>query len=169
MGYVHDVSMAQFLGPCISMVSAGTWTDTIASNVWSRNRTAGAASFTMRIPVQIPSNSVAQRGAYLQSIDVWYSIGTAAASDFATVALYKMTLAATGTAITAASVAVTLDTAHDTAGERKAVDQHKMTLTLDTPAWIDNDEAYNVELIVSAAGTTVFKYFGARINYTLSI
>ena len=169
MGYVHDVSMSQFLGPCISMVSAGTWTDTIAVNVWSRNRTANASSFTMRIPIQIPSNSVASRGAYLKSIDVWYEIATAAATDFATVLLYKITLPVTGTLATAASVAVTLDTGHDTAAERKAVDEHKMTLTLDTPAWIDNDEAYNVEMIVSAAATTVFKFFGSRANYTLRV
>ena len=169
MGYVHNVSMSEFLGPARSMVSAGTWTDTVASNVWSRVRTAGAAAFTLQIPLQIPSNSVAARGAYLQTIDVWYEIATAAATDFATVALYKNTLPVTGTLMTAASVAVTLNAAHDTAAERKAVDEHKMTLTLDVPAWIDNDESYHVELIVSAAATTVFKYFGSRVNYTLRI
>ena len=169
MGYIHNVSMSQFLGPCISMVSAGTWTDTIVSNVWSRNRTAGAASFTMRIPIQIFSNSVAARGSYLTSIDVWYEIATAAATDFATVLLYKITLPVTGTLATAASVAVTLDAAHDTAAERKAVDEHKMTLTLDTPAWLDDDEAYNVELIVSCAATTVFKFFGSRANFVLRL
>ena len=169
MGYVHDVSMSQFLGPNDCMVSAGTWTDTVATNVWSKNRTANASSFTLKIPVKIPSNSVSSRGAYLKSIDVWYEIATAAATDFATVALYKDTLPVTGTLMTAAAAAVTLDTGHDTAAERKAVDEHKMTLTLDTPAWIDNDEAYHVEMIVSAAATTVFKYYGARINYTLRL
>lgn len=145
----------------------------VSSNVWSNNRTAADASFTIYIPIPIPSNSVAQKGAYLQSVEFMYSIGTNAADDVTTLpTLYKDTLTAiaasgSGTINTAASVTTTLDTGHDTAAELKAVDEHRVKVTLTTPAWIDNDEAYHVEMTVDAAAGTVFKFFGAIANYTL--
>jgi hypothetical protein len=170
MGYVHDTAMAQFIPPGQIGVSAGTWTLTVASNVWSNNRTAADAAFTVYVPVPIPSNSVALKGAKLESIELMYLIGTAACDDVATVKLYKDTLAVTGTLNTAAEVTgVTIDTGHDTAAERKAADEHRMVVTLDTPVFIDNDEAYHLEVVVDAAATTVFKIFGAIINYTFRI
>jgi hypothetical protein len=161
--------MSQFIPPGAAAFSAGTWADAVASNVWCKSRTAADASFTIAIPVLLPSNAAALKGTYLKSIDVWYSIGTAAADDFASVALYADALPASGSAVTAAAVAVTLDAAHDTAAERKAAGDHKLTITLSTPVWIDNNAAYHVELLVDAAATTVFKLFGARANYTLRI
>jgi hypothetical protein len=161
--------MSQFIPPGAAAFSAGTWADAVASNVWCKSRSAADASFTIAIPLLLPSNSAALKGAYLQSIDVWYSIATAAADDFATTALYADALAASGTANTAASITVTLDAAHDTAAERKAAGDHRLTLTLSTPVWVDHDAAYHVELVVDAAATTVFKLFGARANYTLRI
>lgn len=171
MGYVHDTAMCQFIPPSLAMFSAGTWTDTVASNVWSKNRSAADASFTIYIPVLIPSNSVAMKGAKLVSVEVMYVIGTAAADDIptATCILYKDTLAVTGTLNTAASAAGSLDTAHDSAAELKAADEHRLVYTLTTPAWIDNDEAYHFEIVVDAAATTVFKFLGALINYTLRV
>ena len=169
MGYIHDVAMSQFVLPNLMMFSAGTWAQTILNNVWSMNRTAADASFLVFVPVPIPSNSVASKGAYLKSIEVMYSIVTAAADDMAAVALYKNTLAADGTLNSAAGIAITMDTAHDTGAERKTLDEHRMVATLDTAAWIDNDEYYHLEFLVDAAATTVFKVFGALINYTLRL
>ncbi len=175
MGYVHDTAMSQFVPPNMIGASAGTWTLTVASNVWSNNRTAADASFTLYIPIPIPSNSVALKGAKLTSIELMYSIGTAACDDFATLALYKDTLQASaasgsGTLNTAAEVtAVTIDTGHDTAAERKAADEHRAVITLTTPVFIDNDETYHVEAVVDAAATSVFKVFGAIVNYTLRV
>jgi hypothetical protein len=169
MGYIHDTAMSQFIAPGTAAFSAGTWADAVASNVWCKSRSAADASFTIGLPLLLPSNSAALTGAYLQSIDVWYSIATAAADDFATVALYSDALAASGVANTAAAVTVSLDAAHDTAAERKATGDHKMTLTLSTPVWVNSDAAYHLELGVDAAATTVFKLFGARANYTLRI
>jgi len=169
MGYVHDTAMSQFIPPAAAGFSAGTWADALASNVWCKSRTAADASFTIGIPVLLPSNSAALKGACLQSIDVWYSIATAAADDFASVSLYADTLAASGTANSAAAVTATLDAAHDTAAERKATGEHKLTLTLATPVWVDHEAAYHIELVVDAAATTVFKLFGARANYTLRL
>jgi hypothetical protein len=176
MGYVHDVAMAQFVPPTAFGYSAGTWALAVATNVWSLDRSAGDAAFTVYMPVPIPSNSVALKGSKLLSIELMYSIGTGAADDFvaATCALYKDTLQATaasgsGTLNTAAIATGTLDTGHDTAAELKAVDEHRLKWTLTTPAWIDNDEAYHFEAVVDAAADTVFKIFGGIINYTLRL
>lgn len=176
MGYIHDTAMAQFIPPTAFGFSAGTWTLAVASNVWSYNRTAADASFTIFMPIPIPSNSVALKGAYLVSVELMYSIATAACDDFvaATCALYKDTLQATaasgsGTLNTAAIVTGTLDTGHDTAAELKAVDEHRLKWSLTTAAWIDNDEAYHFEAVVDAAAATVFKVFGGIANYTLRL
>lgn len=175
MGFVHDTAMSQFIPPNQIGKSAGTWTLTVASNIWSDNRTAADAAFTLFVPIPIPSNSVAQKGARLKSIELMYEIGTAAADDFATVKLYKDTFSASaasgsGTINTTAEVtAVTIDTGHDTAAERLAVDQHRMVITLTTPAFIDNDEGYHLECVIDAAATTVFKLYGAIANYELRI
>ena len=170
MGYVHDTSLYAWIGPNLFGMSAGTWTLTQASNVTSVNRTAADASFNTSVPILLPSSATASHGAYLESIDVFYSIATAACDDFATVELEKATLpAATGSAPTAAAVTTTQDTGHDTAAERKAVAEHKMTVTLSTPAWIDDGEAYNLWMVVDAAATTVFKWYGARAHFTLRL
>jgi hypothetical protein len=119
---------------------------------------------------------VALKGCKLTSIELMYSIGTAAADDIptATCILYKDTLQASaasgsGTLNTAASVAGSLDTGHDSAAELKAVDEHRLVFTLTTPVFIDNDEAFHFEIVVDAAAGTVWKTFGAIINYTLRI
>lgn len=170
MGYVHDTHMSQFIPPTEFAMSAGTWTPAVASNVVSLARGAADAAFIAFIPIPIPSNSSAYKGAKLLSIDVWYAIGTAAADDFATVELEKMTLAADDVAPTGAAVTCTIDTGHDTAAERLAVDtDHCMTVTLATPAWLDDGDAYYLQLVVDCAAGTVFTFFGARANYELRV
>jgi len=170
MGYVNDTAMSRFIPPNQIGYSAGTWTLTVASNVWSNNRTAADESFTAHIPIPIPSNSVALKGCKLVSIEFMYLIGTAAADDFADFKLYKDTFAVTGTLNSSAEVtAVTIDTGHDTAAERLAVNEHRAVITLDTPVFIDNDAHYHVEAVVDCALTTVFKVFGAIVNYTLRV
>ena len=176
MGYVHDTAMSQFIPPTAFAFSAGTWALAVATNVWSYNRTAADASFTLYMPIPVPSNSAGLKGAYLQSVELMYSIATAAADDFvaATCALYKDTLQATaasgsGTLNTAAIVTGTLDTGHDTAAELKAIDEHRLKWTLTTAEWIDNDVAFHFEAVVDAAATTVFKVFGGIANYTLRL
>jgi hypothetical protein len=105
-----------------------------------------------------------------------YSIATTLADDFvvATAAIYKDTLAAaaasgSGSINTAAIVAGTFDTGHDTAAELGAVDEHRAKWSLTVPVWIDNDEAYHAEYVVDPAVGTVLKVFGGIVNYTLRI
>ena len=61
------------------------------------------------------------------------------------------------------------DSLHDTAAKRITQAVHKMTLTLTTPVWIDDDNEAFVELTVDAAATSAFKLYGARANYTLRV
>ena len=169
MGYVHLTDICQFIPPSDILKSAGTWTPTVASNLITDVRTAADAAFDLLIPIVLPGSSIAKQGAKLVSIDVWYIIATAAADDFATVELNKVTLAADGTAPTGAAVTTTCDTDHDSAAERKAADEHKMTVTLSTPAFIEDDEAYWLHLNVDAAAGTVFSLVGAQANFTLRL
>ena len=170
MGYVHDTQMSQFIPPSEFQHSAGTWTISEASNLMKSARTAADAAFTTLIPVPILSNAAGYKGAKLKSIDVCYSIGTAAADDFATVELEKITLPVDDTAVSGAAVSgATIDAGHDTAAERLAVDtDHVMTITLDDPAWFDDGDVYFLKLVVDAAAGTVFTFFGARVNYDIA-
>lgn len=170
---VHNTHFSQFIPPSMMMASAGTWTDTVASNVWSKNRTAADANFTVYIPVLLPSNSVALQGAKLASIEIMYVIATGAMDDVTSIKLYKDTFSATaasgsGSVNTAAEVtAVTWDTGHDTAAEQKAADEHRAVCTLTTPAFVDNDEGYHLEMVVDGSAAGVFKFMGAIANFTL--
>lgn len=168
MGYVHDTDMSQFIPPGDFEMLAGTWTMSAASDLVHRARSAADAVFTALIPLPILGNSTGIRGAFLKSIDVWYEIGTAAADDFATVELIKLVLAADDIVPVASKPAITLDAAHDTAAERRAVDNdHRMTITLNTPVWVLHTDAYWLSLVVDCAATTVFKFYGARVNFDL--
>lgn len=166
MGYLHDTKFSQFITPNQVVKSAGTWTTTLGTNTVADVRTAADASFTLYVPILIPSNDDSYKGAKLQSIDVHYKVATAAADDFATVELEKMSISAAG-AVTGAAVTITQDASHDTAAARKAVGDHFMTVTLTTPAWIDKDEVYWLQLVVDAAAGTVFTLWGAKANFTL--
>lgn len=170
MGYVNDTHMSQFLAPSDIIKTSGTWTAALASNVVSESRSAAAASFLLLVPIKLPGNGAPLKGASLKSIDVYYSVVTADAADFATVALNKVTLPeSSGSAPSGSACTVTIDTNHDTAAKRKAVGDHHMTITLDSPAWIDEDEAYVLSCTIDGAAATVFKLYGARANYTLRV
>ena len=169
MGYVDNKHMSQFIGPFEMGKSAGTWTPTVTSNVAADVRTAADAAFDLLIPINVPGSSEYHQGARLKSIDVWYEIATAAADAVGTVELNKLTLPAVAGSFAGAAVTTTEDAGHDTDAERLAVDEHKMTVTITTPEWVDEDVSYNLNINVDAAATTVFTIYGARANFDLRI
>jgi len=169
MGYVHDEHMSQFIHPGDFEMSAGTWAITEASNVVSNDRTANDSAVTVLIPIRVPSNSKALKGAKLASIDVGYLIGTAAADDFATVELEKVTVGADNVAAAGEAVTTTEDAAHDTAAERLAADDHTMKVSITTPEFIDDGDCYWLKLVIDCAATTVLKFYGAIAHYTLRV
>jgi hypothetical protein len=149
----------------------GTWSDAAGQVTGTivKKKAAADETATLTIPIVIPSNAGAYKGCYLKTIDIYFEVLTAALDAMAAT-ISKATLPADGAAIaTLDDVTFSYDTGHDSAAERIDVDQHKMTLTLTTPAWIDDGDVYQVALAINAAATSVFDYIGARANYTLRL
>lgn len=168
MGYVHDTAMSQWIPPASFHYKTGTWASD-AGNVAGtivQQKTAGAETTVVTIPMIIPCNSVAQKGAKLATIEIDYEILTAAATSI-TAAVNMVTRGVDGAVAVVTSVAATQDLTAAT--DAADVDQHKLTVTITTPAWIDDDEYYLVQLTCVCAGTTVLEFLGATANYTLRI
>ncbi len=169
MGYVHDTSMSLFIPPPTAHYVTGTWADAAGAVAGSiaKTKVAGNEVGVVTIPICLPQNSVALKGSYLKSIDIWWNT-TVAALDALSALIHQIVLPANGDAMPAVVVlAFSYDPGHDTADERLTLDQHKMTLTLTTPIWLDNDDEILVQLSADAALTSVFAFHGARANFTL--
>ena len=167
MGYIHDTHMSQFIPPNLFHTAGATWTN-VAGQVTStvvRHVAAAHQTVLVNIPVVIPSNSSRLKGAKLLSIEVDYEILVAACDAF-TAVLNKVTRGA-DTAV--AVVTAPAFTQSPTAANSKTADQHKLVVTLTTPAYIDNDEYYLLELTVDQALTTQVDFLGAVVNYELRI
>jgi metal-responsive CopG/Arc/MetJ family transcriptional regulator len=99
----------------------------------------------------------------LKSIEIDYEVFTAEPTSL-TWTLNKVKRGADG-----AVAVVTAITKTDTvaAAAAKTVDQHKQTITITTPAYIENDEYYLLEgALVAGAGGTTEHLLGAVANYT---
>lgn len=169
MGYVNVTDISVFVPPSMIGKTAGTWTSTLSSNKVYDVRTAADAAFSLIVPLVLPGSQVGLQGAKIKSVDFWYRIGTVDADDFATVEVSKMALTASGVAPTGAAVTVSIDAAHDAAAERKAVDYHKMTVTLDTAEFVKTDTNYYLTMTIDAAAGSVVWVYGAQIHYTLRL
>ena len=164
-GYVHDTSMSQFI-PCNSFhCVTGTWTDVAGavSGTIVRKKAATAETSTVHIPIMIPSNSVALKGALLKSIEVDYEILIAACTSV-TATISKVVRGVDTAVAVVSAPASTQDLVAATTAA--TVDQHKLTVTLTVPAWIDNDEYYMLKLVVVAAATSTIEFLGAVANFT---
>jgi hypothetical protein len=165
MGYVHDTHMSQYIPPTAMHCVTGTWTLTagaVAGTI-ARHKAAADDDTVINIPIIIPSNSVALKGGKLASVEVDYEIAAAAATSV-TATMNKVTRGADGADAGVASVAVTQDLAAAT--DAADVDEHKLTVTVTTPAWIDNDEYYLLVLTIDTNSCTI-DLLGAVANFTL--
>ena len=169
MGYTNDTGMAAFVGPAEVTATVGIWAMAVAAHLWTLNHTNAADTSVLKVPLKLPSNAVALKGALLKSIDFWWS--TFGGSDIVdmSVEVYLATMQAQGGTLATALQASSYDALHLTAAARKTAVQHKMTVTLTTPVWIDDDVEAYVELTCNAAATSVVKLQGARANYTLRV
>lgn len=168
MGYVNDTHMHYWLSPHAWSYVTGTWAAAagVVANTTVMKRTAGDALSTVTIPVTVPSNDGPNKGCYVKSIDIYFEI-TANPLDSLAATIYLATLPADGAAFAApASQTFTYDTGHDIAAERIDVDQHKMTLTITTPIWIEEDQLLTVEIAIDNAAASVIEFLGALVNYT---
>ena len=168
MGYVHDTAMSQFIPPTAIHYVTGTWADAagVIAGMIVKRKTANAETSVINIPIMIPQNSVALKGSYLKSVEIDYEIRTAACTTL-TATLSKVVRGADGAIAVVTNPAVTQDLTAAT--DAADVDQHKLTVTVTTPFWIDNDEYYLLVITAVCALTTVFEVLGAVVNYTLRV
>jgi len=168
MGSVHDTHMAQFIPPNAIHFSTGTITyvaGQVAGTIVA-HRAAANQTTLITIPIVIPSNSSGLKGSMLNSIEVDYEIQVAEPTSL-TWTLNKVTRGAEGAVAVVASVTKTDTVA---AAAAKTVDQHRQTITLTTPAYIDNDEYYLLEgAMVAGAGGNTSDFLGAVANFTLRV
>lgn len=163
---MHNTHFSQVIPPTAFHCVTGTYTQVAGAvtGTIAINRAAANSTAVITIPVAIPSNSVALQGAKLASIEIDYENFTAEPTSM-TWTLNKVTRGADGAVAVVAAVTKT-NTLSAAAG--KTVDQHRETITITTPAWIDNDEYYLLELSMpSGAGGQTMHLLGAVANFTL--
>jgi len=174
MGYVDDDKFTQWITPFQMFGTVAAWGvvagQVSGSLVYKCDATDEAAH--LHIPIAIPSNSgvsavtgSAVKGAKLKSVEMDFEI-LIAACDALSAVFVKNKRGIDGSVVVVSNPAFTYDTGHDTAAERLDVDQHKMTMTLDTPVFIENDEYWYVDVTIDKAATSTFEILGAFVNYT---
>jgi hypothetical protein len=164
-GYVHDTGLAQYMPPNTFHCVTGTWTD-IAGQVAGticRHKAATAETSTVNIPLTIPSNSVPLKGSYLKSVEVDYEILVAACTSV-TAAIVKVVRGIDTAVAVVTTPACTQDLAAAVAAA--SVEQHRLKVTLTTPAWIDDDEYYFLKLTIVAAATSQIDLLSAVALFT---
>jgi hypothetical protein len=163
---IHNTHMSQYIPPNAWSYVTGTFTSTageVAGTI-AINRAAANETSVITIPILLPSNSIGLQGSKLVSIEVDYEILTAEPTSI-TWTLNKVTRGA-DTAVAVVAAVTKTDTL--AAAGAKAVDQHRQTITLSTPAWIDNDEYYLLQMsMVAGSGGNTTKFLGAVANFTL--
>jgi hypothetical protein len=160
--------MTQFIPPTLFHLVTGTWTDlagAVAGTIAAHKAAADQVA-VVTIPILIPSNAANEKGSRLKSIEIDFEYLIEAMDAMAAV-VNKITRGAEGAVAVVAAQAFSYDTGHDTAAERIDVDQHKMTLTLTTPIWIDNDVEVLVELTIDAGTNGTIELYGAFANFDL--
>lgn len=174
-GYIHDTEISNWISPNMCSYVTGTWTDAVGAVTGTvvKEKTAADSTGVIYIPISaaVPSNSVALKGSYLKSIDIWWATTTAALDAAGATALIDwFVLPINGAAFpTLTAIAFSYDTGNDTAAETDDLDEHRMTLTLTTPVWLDNDDLVQVRLTLDSAATSVIRFHGARVNTTLRL
>ena len=167
MGYTHDTHMSMII-PVQYWQPAGTNTLTwsVTSNLVSAARTANTTAFSLFIPIKLLSNDSGLKGSRLKSIDVYFKNATADLTTFAIPVLQKMTLKADTVAPTGAAVTTTSTPAN---ANTLTAAQHKVTVTLTTPEWMDDDAYYVLDLEIDPTATAVVTFYAARANFDLRV
>lgn len=164
----HDTHMHKWMPPTRSHCVTGTWSQAAGAvgNTIVLKKTAGAQTSVVTVPIEIPQNDGPDKGAYLVSVDVYYSLLSAAATTVDAL-IHKASLPVNGAAFGAPeSLAFSYDAGSDTAAERNTQDEHVMILTLTTPVWVEDDGVIQVQITFVCGGVVVVDWCGARANYT---
>lgn len=161
---IHNTSFSQFVSPLNFHVVTGTWTQAagqVAGTI-CLHKAATAETSIVTIPIEVPSNSNALNGSKLASIEVDYEVQVADLTSI-TAVLNKVTRGVEGAVAVVSAPAFTQS---PTAALAKVVEQHRLVITLTTPAWVDNDEYYLLKLSCVAPATTTLDFLAAVANFT---
>ncbi len=168
MGYVHDTHMSSYIPPNAWHYVTGTFTDAagqVAGTI-CKHRAAANETSVITIPIMLPSNATAGKGACLKSIEIDYEVLVGEPTSI-TWTLNKVTRGA-DTADAVVSAVTKTDTL--AAADAKTVNEHRQTITLSTPVWIDNDEYFLLQCsLVAGAGGTTEDFLGAVANWTMRV
>ena len=168
MGYVNDTHMSQII-PCTAMhAQIGTYTFAAGQTAKTicLHRAANAATGIVTIPVLLPSNSIALKGAYLKSVEVDYELTDDVAVGVVAV-LNKIVYGADGAAPTVTQPAVTQNLAAGVAAV--TLDHHKMIVTLTTPEWVDDGTVFELAVSFECGAAVEVDVQSAVANFTLRI
>jgi hypothetical protein len=163
---VHNVHFSQFIPPTAMHFVTGTWSDAAGAIAGTivKKKTAGAETGVVTVPIMIPSNSVALQGAKLNSIEFDYELLDAGAVAV-TAVLHKVTRGLDTAVAVPSHPTITQDLAAGVAAATQ--NQHKLTVTITTPEWVDNDVYYLLELSIECGGVVVVDVLAAVANFTL--
>lgn len=120
--------------------------------------------------VTVPLNAAlaraeSSRGMAISTLEVYYKVADATGTAVS-LAVYKVTLAADGTALSAAAVSGSKDLAD---ADCYDADEHKITWTPTAEAFIGDNEAwYAVLSLTKGTGTDLF-FYGALVNFTRAL
>jgi hypothetical protein len=159
--------MSQYIPHTLMQAVTGTWT-TIAGQVVGtivKHKAATAETSVITIPIMLPSNSVAQKGAYLKSVEIDYEILVADLTTLTPV----VNLVTRGIDLAVAVVAAQTFTQSPTLALSCVTDQHKLVLTITTPIWILNTQYVLVQLTAVAPATAQIDLLCAVANWTLRV
>ena len=170
MGYVHD-TVAVVIPPGMCHYVTGTWSDAAGAVTGTIAKSKGAADQVgvVTIPITTMIQKDVLKGTKVLSIEVYWECLTAA-NDAVTALINLARFPADGAAFAAVTaIPFTYDAGHDTAPERLTLDQHKMTLTITTPFYLDDDDLLLVQISFDAAATSAITFFGAKVNCTVRL
>jgi hypothetical protein len=156
---------SQWIPPTATLPITGTWTE-VAGQVAGticKHKGAAAETATVHIPILVRSSSDANKGSLLKTIEVDYEVLVAACTSV-TAVLQKIVRGVDTAVAVVSQPAITQDLVAATTAA--SVEQHKMIVTLTTPAWIGNNEYYILQMVFVAATTTQLDVLGAVANYT---
>ena len=170
MGYLHDTAMCQYIPPtAFHTVTATAVLSQAAGAVAGTICLARAAAdevSVFNVPIILPSNTVALKGAKLTKVEVDYTNAGAEATSWGFV-LNKNTRGANGAAAVKEIIPTTTSIA---AADSHAVDEIRQVVTVTTPSWTDDDEYFLLEVIMTAGGavattkiTAAFAYYTLRL------
>lgn len=165
MGYTHDTAMSQFIPPNAMHFVTGTYTDEAGQTAGTicKHRAAAATTGVINIPIMLPSNSRYRKGSKLKSVEIEYEITDAVATSI-TATMNKVTRGIDTAVAVVVDVPVTQDLVAAVGSSH--VDTHRLTVTVTTPVWIDNDEYFLLVLTCVCPAVCELDIQGAFANFT---